>query len=368
MIVDTGTVTAKVTYGALVGGVTSDIQEDVAQLQEDVGTLQTDVGTLQTDVDTAEGNIATLQTNVGTLQTGLSTAQADIAKAVRFDEQTLIYAQQAQARANIDASDTATANAGLYAAEAVAMAYDGAVILPCDDQKLSATAYTALPADKHGMLININGVSVSSGPRLRIYGMGDDTTGMVVTSAPTYAKVPGWYFTPCTAFVVGHTYAFDVVVVSGSVDRNNIELNWYIDLRNNTENKTYSSFYVGTTWECTFLPEMVCFGARQYIYDNAVLWLKITDITAAVTASSLATEIAALKARIEALEEDSLGKPSVNMGWMRPIANYFDTGSSSGLSVEWVDASDDAPVRPTPLSSTQAQPDTTDDPTEGDNA
>ena len=75
-----------------------------------------------------------------------------------------------------------------------------------------------------------------------------------------------------------------------------------------------------------------------------------------------------LLSRIEALEEDSLGKPSVNMGWMRPIANYFDTGSSSGLSVAWVDASDDAPVRPTPPSSAQAQSDTTNDLMEGDDA
>ena len=71
-----------------------------------------------------------------------------------------------------------------------------------------------------------------------------------------------------------------------------------------------------------------------------------------------------LLSRIEALEEMSLGYPDENMGWMRPIANYASSGSSSSYSVAWVDASDDAPVRPTLLSSAQTQPDATDEPTE----
>lgn len=201
-------------------------------------------------------------------------------------------------------AETAATNAiaGVYAAEAVAKAYDGAVIPPCDDSALD----WALITQKAGMVLCLDGATSSTNNRLNLYG-----TAAKYGSNPTYGNVPTWYGDPLTDFVVGHTYAFDVVQLGGAITETGTDTLYYT-LRTAPESGTgYKDNAIvdaGGTWVCTFVPEMICFSIRNRTFDHAILWLKITDLTAAASIDPLKGSVDALSthtdtevARLDAL-------------------------------------------------------------------
>ena len=364
--VDTGTATRKITYAAIIGGATTSVQSDISAIQSDISTLQStvsvlsgslstvesdisgiesdisalsgglstvggnvsalqstvtalgsglstaqgDISTLQSGLSTANGSITSLQSAVSTLSGGLSAAQSNISalqSSVSSINSTITSIQASVSTAQTTADKgVSDALAALYAAEAVATTYDGAVTLQCDDKTWTQTL---LPGTKHGMLLMLHGAAGDNNVRLRIYGNGDSTVSMVSTSAPNYSgATQEWYFDACQQFISTHEYRFDVVLLFGSIDRGGSSNKLYLDLRNHTSNES-KTVYDGDTWTCDFQPEMVCFSARNFTYVNAVIWLKITDLTVANAAvDALDTRMTNAEARLDAL--DKYGLPS----------------------------------------------------------
>lgn len=154
------------------------------------------------------------------------------------------------------------------------------VMLPCPASSLSSSGLTYKYSRP---ILEFDGSMVNTRNRFNI-----NNFFAYSAVAPSYDNVPTWYTDPINQFTLGHKYRIKPHLISGSYNLEEGAVSMYFDLR--TSDGYHATIAEGrNNWifDCTFLPEMICFGTGIGTYDDTTLYIEITDLTAIVEDSPL---------------------------------------------------------------------------------
>lgn len=156
------------------------------------------------------------------------------------------------------------------------------LVIPCYDMADTADGSVVDGmVSKRGRILYVNGEYPGVNWRINVHGRLAATNG-----SPSSVRVPDWYsHGTCDSFVPGHTYSYNIVVLSGTAPEFPTEVNSsiYIVGRVRTEegDKYAITIRNGQSAECTYAPEAVVITLPAGTYNNAKLYLRIVDETAA---------------------------------------------------------------------------------------
>lgn len=175
------------------------------------------------------------------------------------------------------------------------------LVIPCNDMADSGdgSAVNGL-VNKRGRILYVNGEYPGTNWRIDLFGRFDATNG-----SPSSVRVPSWYtYGACDQFVLGHTYRFEIRVLSGTAPEIPTEesSNVYVTCRTRTDDgDKYFAIRNGQTGVCAYVPEVVAITLPPGTYINTKLYIGLTDVTADRVAA-LEAAVAALTSRVAALE------------------------------------------------------------------
>lgn len=175
------------------------------------------------------------------------------------------------------------------------------LVIPCNDMANSGdgSAVNGL-VNKRGRILYVNGEYPGTNWRIDLFGRLAATNG-----SPSSVRVPDWYsHGTCDSFVPGHTYSYNIVVLSGTAPEmpTDESSNVYVTCRTRTDDgDKYFAIRNGQIGVCAYVPEVVAITLPSGTYINAKLYIGLTDVTADRVAS-LEAAVAALTSRVAALE------------------------------------------------------------------